>query len=106
MEVQAYEYRKGPTANLEDLDPAFFQELVEYLQANDLKNLLGLEVLGNEVPDIMCELTVKDNGAVILDAGNMKKWTSYRFTGFALNRPGMTELIGNQSHAKTVRQTY
>ncbi len=35
-EMQAYEYRKGPTANLEGVDPAFFLEPVEYLQANDL----------------------------------------------------------------------
>jgi len=54
----------------------------------------------------MCEFIVKDNGAAMLDARNVKKWTSYRFTGFALNRPDMTELEGNESHAKTIRQTY
>ena len=40
--MQAYEYREGPAANLEGVDPAFFQKLVEYLQANGLTNLLGL----------------------------------------------------------------
>jgi hypothetical protein len=105
-EMQAYEYREGPTTNLEGVDPAFFHELVKYLQANDLTNLLGLEVLAKEVPGMMCEFILKDNGTVMLDARDVKKWTSYRFTGFALNGSGMTELKGNQSHAKTVRETH
>lgn len=105
-EMQAYEYREGPTTNLDSVDPAFFQEFIEYLQANDMTNLLGLEVLGKEVPEMMCEFIMKNDGTVMLDARDVKKWTPYRFTGFALNGPGITELKGNQSHAKTVRQTH
>ncbi|KAK1976169.1 hypothetical protein LZ30DRAFT_735293 [Colletotrichum cereale] len=105
-EMQAYEYRDGPTTNLDGVDPAFFQELVEYLCVNNLTKMLGLEVLAKEVPEMMCEFILKDNGTVMLDARDVKKWTSYRFTGFAVNGPGMTELKGNQSHAKTVRNTH
>ncbi|KJZ69737.1 hypothetical protein HIM_10877 [Hirsutella minnesotensis 3608] len=105
-EMQAYEYREGPTMNLDSVDPVFFQEFIEYLRTNNLTNLLGLEVLGKEIPEMMCEFIVKDNGTVMLDARDVKKWTSYRVTGFALNGPGMTELKGNQSHAKTVRETH
>lgn len=105
-EMQAYEYREGPTTDLGGIDPAFFRELVKYLQVNGLANLLGLEVLGREVPEMMCEFIIKDNGTVMLDARDVKAWTSYRCTGFSIGGPGMTELKGNQSHAKTVRETH
>lgn len=105
-DMQAHEYREGPVPDLEDIDPTFFLELIHYLQANDLTNLLGLEVLGKDVPDMMCEFILKDNGTVMLDAKELKSWTCYRFTGFALKEPSLTELKGNQTHAKTVRQTH
>ncbi|KID66218.1 uncharacterized protein G6M90_00g068370 [Metarhizium brunneum] len=105
-EMQAYEYRDGPVPNLEGIDPTFFLELIKYLQANNLASLLGLEILGAEVPDMMCEFILKGNGTVILDARELKNWSSYRSTGFALKKPGMTELKGNQTHAKTVRETH
>ncbi|GJC99217.1 hypothetical protein ColKHC_08043 [Colletotrichum higginsianum] len=41
----------------------------------------------------------------MLDVRDVKKWTSCRFAGFAVSEAGMTELKGNQSHAKTVRNT-
>lgn len=105
-EMQAYEYREGPPPNLDGIDHTFFLELIDYLQANELTGLLGLEVLGKNTPVMMCEFILKDNGTVMLDAKELKSWTSYRMTGFALNEPGMTELKGNQSHAKTVRETH
>jgi len=95
-EMQAYEYREGPTTNLDGVNSAFFQELAEYLQANDLMHLLGLEVLGKEVPEMMCEFILRDNGTVMLDARDVKRWIPYRVTGFALGGPGMTELKGNE----------
>lgn len=104
--MQAYEYREGPTANLDSVKPAFFQESIDYLQANGLTNLFGLEVLDKEVPEMMCEFIVKNEGTVMLDAREVKSWTPYSLTGFALIGPGMTEMKGNQSHAMTVRQTH
>ncbi|TQN70587.1 hypothetical protein CSHISOI_04880 [Colletotrichum shisoi] len=105
-DMRAYEYRDGPPTNLDSVDPTFFHELVEYLRVNNLTEILGLEVLAEEVPEMMCEFILKDNGTVMLDARDAKKWTSYRFTGFAVSEPGMNELKGNQSHAKTVRNTH
>ncbi|OHE93876.1 hypothetical protein CORC01_10775 [Colletotrichum orchidophilum] len=90
---------------MDGVDPEFSQELVEYLRVNNLTTILGLEVLAKEVPEIMCEFILKDNSTVMLDARDIKKWTSYRFTGFAVNGPGMTERKGNQSHARAVRNT-
>lgn len=105
-EMQAYEYREGLTTNLDGADPAFFQELAEYLQANNLANLLGLQVLGKEVPEMMCEFVLQDNGTVMLDARDVKNWTPFRVTGFTLSGPGMTVLKGGESHAKTTKGTH
>ncbi|KAK6213598.1 hypothetical protein QIS74_09600 [Colletotrichum tabaci] len=104
-DMQAYEYCDGPPTNLDGVDPAFFLELVEYLRVNNLTKTLGLEVLAKEVLEMVCEFILKDNGKVMLDARDVKKWTSYRFTGFAVSEPSMTELKSNQRHAKTVRNT-
>lgn len=101
---QAYEYREGPIARLDNVDPAFFKELVKYLQANDLTGLLGLEVLAEEVPEVMCEFVLGDNGTVMLDSRDLKSWTPFRTTGF-VHKLGMVELQG-PSHAKTVRHTH
>lgn len=106
-EMQAYEYREGPIANLDGVDPTFFKELVQYLQANDLGNLLGLQVLDQDAPEIMCEFVLKDNGTVMLDARDVKGWTPFRTTGFALNsKLGRTELSNSEQHAKTTKGTH
>ena len=86
--MQPYEYREGPITNLDGVDAAFFQELAKYLRANDLVDLLGLEVLAEEVPKMMCEFVLKDNGTVMLDSRDVKCWTPFRTTGFVYE-PGM-----------------
>ncbi|KAM0513231.1 hypothetical protein ACHAPE_008079 [Trichoderma viride] len=103
--MQAYEYREGPIASLDNVNPVFFEELVKYLQANDLTDLLGLEVLTEEVPEMMCEFVLENNGTVMLDSRDLKSWTPFRTTGFVY-KPGMVDLQGSQSHAKTVRHTH
>jgi hypothetical protein len=70
--MQAYEYREGLIANLDSVDAAFFRELAKDLQANNLVDLLGLEVLGEEVPEMICEFVLKDNGTVMLDSRDVK----------------------------------
>ncbi|QPH16201.1 hypothetical protein C2857_000779 [Epichloe festucae Fl1] len=54
----------------------------------------------------LSEFILKDNDTVMLDAKELKSWTSYRFTGLALDEAGVTELKGNQSHAKTIKKTH
>ncbi|KAJ5626392.1 hypothetical protein N7510_002701 [Penicillium lagena] len=106
-EMQAYEYRQGPTTSLNDVDPLFFQELVIYLQAHHLVNILGLQVLTNDVPAMMSEFVLADNGTVMLDERDVKNCgTPFRITGFFLEEPGMTEFKDGESHAPTVRGTH
>ncbi|KAF3398198.1 hypothetical protein F1880_005616 [Penicillium rolfsii] len=106
-EMQAYEYRQGPTASLDDVDPVFFQELVRYLQTHHLVDLLGLQVLTNDAPAMMSEFVLVNNGTVMLDERDVKeRGTPFRITGFFLEKPGMTEFKDGETHAPTVRGTH
>ncbi|KAI0526428.1 hypothetical protein F5B22DRAFT_585712 [Xylaria bambusicola] len=98
-ELQAYEYREGSVMDLSDVDAAFFHELTEYLKTNNLVDLLGVQVLGKEIPEMMCEFVLQDNGTVMLDSRDVKGWSPYRTTGF-FYAPGMTSLSGGEKHAK------
>lgn len=104
--MQAYEYHEGPIMGMNDVDPGFFHELIEYLKVNSLTNILGLQVLGKEVPDMMCEFVLKDNGTVMLDSRDVKSWSPFRVTGFVVKHPGTTALQGGESHAKTKKGTH
>ena len=106
-EMQAYEYRQGPTASLDDVDPAFFQDLVSYLRAHHLVDLLGLQVLTKDVPAMMSEFVLADNSTVMLDERYVKNCgTPFRITGFFLEEPSMTEFKDGETHAPTVRGTH
>lgn len=106
-ETQAYEYRQGPPTGLDDVDPVFFQELVRYLQAHQLVDLLGLQVLTNDVPAMMSEFVLADKGTVMLDERDVKnRGTPFRITGYFLKEQGMTEFKDGESHAPTVRNTH
>ncbi|KAK5629544.1 hypothetical protein RRF57_005259 [Xylaria bambusicola] len=98
-ELQAYEYREGPVMDLADVDAAFFHEMTQYLKTNNLVDLLGVQVLGQEMPEMMCEFVLQDNGTVMLDSRDVKDWSPYRTTGF-FYEPGMTTLSGGEAHAK------
>ncbi|KAF5682603.1 kinase-like domain-containing protein [Fusarium circinatum] len=76
------------------------------VEGKDLKDLLGLQVLGKDIPEMRCEFVLEGNGTVMLDARDVKDWIPYRSTGFALKVPGITELQGNETHAKTNRDTH
>jgi hypothetical protein len=104
--LQAYEYREGPITNLDGVDPAFFRDFIDYLQVNQLTTLLGLQILAKEVPDMMCEFVIEENGTVMLDAKDVKAWIPYRTTGYTASVPGITELKGQESYAKIVRETH
>lgn len=106
-EMQAYEYRQGPTASLDGVDPVFFQELVRYLRAHHLADLLGLQVLTDDVLAMMSEFILADNGAVMVDERDVKnRGTPFRITGFFLEEPGVTEFKDGETHAPTARGTH
>ena len=90
---QAYEYREGFCA-FQDVDPAFFRALAEYLLVNQITDLLGLQVLSSNVSPLMCEFVMQNDGIVMLDARDVKGWVPYRTTGYMANEAGITELKG------------
>ena len=84
----------------------FQTHLVWYLQANELTTLLGLQVLGKQAPDNMCEFIIQNNGTVMLDSKELKNWTPHRVTGFMSNQQGAAQPREGETHAKTVRGTH
>ena len=61
----AYKYRKGPLTDMANIDPAFFNDLVEYLRANNLATLLGLQIL-QASSKLMVEFVLHDTCIVML----------------------------------------
>lgn len=85
----------------------FFQELVRYLQAHHLVDLLGLQVLTDNIPAIISEFILADNGTVILDNRDIKsRRTPFRITRFFLKEPGITKFKDGETHAPTIRGTH
>ncbi|KAK9847164.1 hypothetical protein MYU51_020367 [Penicillium brevicompactum] len=79
-EMQAYEDREGSVPSLDGVNPAFFKHLADYVRDNDLESLLGLQVLAEDVPKMMCEFVLEGNGTVMLDARDVKNWNPYTLT--------------------------
>lgn len=102
---QAYEYREGFSAPL-DVDPAFFQELAEYLLVNQITSLLGLQVLNKTISPLMCEFVMQNDGTVMLEADDVKRWVPYRTTGYMSDEAGIKELKGNEVHAGTTKDPH
>ena len=106
--LAAYEYREGPPNDISSTDPAFFQELVEYLRKNALASVLGLQVLYEGPPKQMVEIVLKDVGTVMLDASEAKHGDLYRVTGWCADKKddGLGDFTGGESHAKTTKDTH
>jgi len=103
----AYEYREGPRNDITGTDPAFFQELIEYLQKNALASVLGLQVLCEGPSKQMVEIVLKDVGTVMLDASKAKYGDLYRVTGWCVDqKDGLVDFKGEESHAKTTKGTH
>lgn len=99
---EPYEYREG-APNLQDVDPAFFQEFAIYLKLQGIENLLGLQHLGDNGSSQMCEFVMLENGTVMLDTEHIRDWVSYRTTGYIADNNGNTDLKGNEQHAATTK---
>ncbi|KAK7416917.1 hypothetical protein QQZ08_011835 [Neonectria magnoliae] len=96
----AYEYQNGPMPNISGVGEGFLKEFVDYLVANDLTDLLGLQVLTKCGDQSMSELILED-GTVMLDTLVIKGCTSYRITGWnfetAHGNPRVCQ--SNETHA-------
>jgi hypothetical protein len=103
----AYEYREGAPIEMNGVSPAFFQDLSQYLQANNLVTVLGLQILGDNPSEQMIELVLQNAGTVMLTALAAKCGSIYRVTGWHFDsRGGIAEFKGGESHAKTTKGTH
>ncbi|KPM41501.1 hypothetical protein AK830_g5107 [Neonectria ditissima] len=97
----AYEYQDGPLPDLSTVSEGFLREFVDYLVANDLTDLIGLQVLGECGEQSMCEL-ILDEGTVMLQANAIKNCEPTRVTGWKFEAgPGGPRVCqANETHSK------
>ena len=107
----AYEYRGGPsTDNWKQVHPSSFSELAQYVVANDLVGVLGLQVLDRPpLPqERMLEFVLGGEATVILREQDVNHGGIYRITGRSFGRDddGIISVKGSESHAKTTKGTH
>ena len=97
----AYEYQEGPLPDLSTIGEGFLPEFVNYLVANNLKDLVGLQVLGECDEKSMYEL-ILDKGTVMLQEDTLKNCMASRVTGWRFETgPGGPRVCqANETHAK------
>lgn len=101
-----YEFRPGPSSqDGTKIEPAFFTELVEYLVAHDLDQVLALEVLEKE-PHQLNDLLEDCNGRPwYCSTRSSRDSASTKVTGWMfVEEEGIVTYIGNQAHPQ-VRST-
>jgi hypothetical protein len=76
----AYEYIKGKTSDLFDINTDFFKDLVEYLQSYQLEATIGLQILGQSIRNIT-KFDFGDYGTVILKEQDIFHTTPFRTIG-------------------------
>ncbi len=102
----AYEYVQGAATDLSNINPAFFEELVGYLHANSLEDIVGLEIRGHGAEN-MVEFDFGDCGTVMMKDKDTCHGGSIRTTGWAFNCDGgIVSFKGDQTHMKTTRLTH
>ncbi|GAP86858.2 hypothetical protein SAMD00023353_2100080 [Rosellinia necatrix] len=77
----AYEYQDGPLPDLSIVNKGFLRDFIDYLVANDLTPLIGLQVLSDCGEQSMGELILID-GTVMLQAADIKNCEPFRVTGW------------------------
>ncbi|KAI1318810.1 hypothetical protein F5Y16DRAFT_406210 [Xylariaceae sp. FL0255] len=75
-----YEYQAGPPPDLSRVGDTFFQELADYLRANNLSSLIGLQVIDHNSA-AMLEL-VLPRGTVMWEVSNLIGCVPTRQTGW------------------------
>ncbi|KAH8161206.1 hypothetical protein CIB48_g7050 [Xylaria polymorpha] len=80
-ELCAYEYEDGPLPDLSIVGRDFLRDFIDYLVANDLIPLIGLQVPSNYGEQSMGDLILND-GTVMLQVADIKNCESFRVTGW------------------------
>jgi hypothetical protein len=104
----AYEYRQGPTPEINENVNAFLTETREFLVERGLETLIGIQVLNADKGKKLREFVHADNyGAIMLDAADTNITEIYRVTGWSIQTGHAgAELKGNESHAATTKGTH
>ncbi|KAI1483477.1 hypothetical protein F4774DRAFT_163713 [Daldinia eschscholtzii] len=99
----AYEFRTGLLPKLSHIAVEFFDDVAEYLQSNQLGDVLGLEVLENEGGEAAFEF-VMGQGLGTLMLAESKAYADpliYRTTGWVFENDGAISCRGGAHHTKT-----
>lgn len=75
-----YKLQSGPLPKFSEVGHGFLSEFIEYLVKNELQNIIGLRVLGCELP-AMSEL-ILERGTVMLETAVIKNATPYWIAGW------------------------
>ncbi|KAG9228938.1 hypothetical protein BJ875DRAFT_489394 [Amylocarpus encephaloides] len=96
-----YEYQSGAVPDLSGLDNAFFPDLADYLNENNLSMLVGLQVIDPN-PAHMLEL-VLPQGTVMLDISDLKGCVPTRQTGWKFESEDSEPRVcqANETHGQT-----
>lgn len=96
-----YEYQSGPMPDLSPVNDTFLVEFADFLDANNLTTLVGLQVL-DRYPSNMLEL-VLPQGTIMLDMSDLKGCVTTVQTGwkFMLEDGKPRVCQSNESHGET-----
>ena len=102
-----YKYYKGLPNNIASTNPAFFQELIEYLQKNTLVSILRLQTLYEGLLKQIIEIILKDISTIILDILEVKYRDIYRVTGqYIGQKDKIIDFNKGESYTKTTKGTH
>ena len=100
----AYEYRVGsPPDDVDEIDPAFFIEFINYLLSNKLEGILGLQILehGSDTQSQRREFIFTGQGTIMLREEDVINAYISRVTGWSAERSidGTVSMKGIETHA-------
>ncbi|KAH7120102.1 hypothetical protein B0J13DRAFT_410551, partial [Dactylonectria estremocensis] len=94
--LHPYEYQQGPLMeSVTRIDPAFFSDFIDYITANDLTSLVGLEVLILQFKDKYMSEIVYEGEALMWESKRLKYLKNIKTTGWTF-LPG--QYTGNAFH--------
>ncbi len=99
----AYEFRTGPPPKMSHMTVEFFHDVTEYLQFNELDNLLGLELLEGGGGETAFEFVMgQDMGTLMVAESKAYPDPSiYRTTGWVFENDRVISCKGQTSHTQT-----
>lgn len=102
----AYEFQEGAVNNLSSCSADFFVEFTRYLLAEGLQDIIGLQIRGGSVDD-MVEFDLTNHGTVMMKEQDAQHGAIFFTTGWVFHcHDGIVSYKGNESHAATTKGTH